>query len=164
MSYQWPAMLYPQPVPQLQIWPVQPAPNDPTAHPVSSTLSKVTWSPAPPQPLITTYKNSFVTQREIWDYFRILSIRSPLGPTTTIAAGSDGQTLPQATIFVVSTAGFPPAGVPGAFGRITVVTDAGVQTITYTGTTPTSFTGCLFGGGLGTMSTGGAVEGISANP
>jgi hypothetical protein len=72
MSYQWPAMLYPQPVPQKQIWPAQSVPPDPTAHPTISTLSNVVWKAASPQPLITTYKNSFVTQREIWTYFGIV--------------------------------------------------------------------------------------------
>jgi hypothetical protein len=153
MSYQWPAMLYPQPVPQLQIWPVQPVPPDPTAHPVSSTLSKVIWSPAPPQPLITTYKSSFATQREIWDYFRILTV-SVLVPNTTIDVASDGQILPQATINVLSTNGFPTAGTAQ------VTTSAGVQNVTFTGITPTSLTGCA--GGIGTMSTGGAVLAVAA--
>jgi len=72
MSYQWPAMLYPQPIPQLQIWPAQPVPPDPTAKPVLFTNQNITWSPAPPQPLMTSYKNSFVTQLEIWNYFGIV--------------------------------------------------------------------------------------------
>jgi hypothetical protein len=68
---------------------------------------------------------------------------------TTIAPASNGQTLPQSTINVVSTAGFPSSGT------IAVLTSAGTVPVTYTGTTPTSFTGCS--GGAGTMSTGGAV-------
>jgi hypothetical protein len=155
MSYQWPAMLYPQPVPQLQIWPVQPAPNDPTAHPTLSTLSNVIWKPAPPQPLITTYKNSFVTQREIWDYFRILT-GAVVAPNTTITAASNGQVLPQATINVASTVNFPVAGI------LRITTSAGVQTVYYTGLTPTSFTGCA--GGTGTMSTGGTVTVLATLP
>lgn len=75
-------------------------------------------------------------------------------PTTTISAASNGQSLPQATINVASTAGFPTSGT------ITVTTSAGAQTVTYTGTTPTSFTGAT--GGTGTMSTGGAVTGQAA--
>jgi len=74
--------------------------------------------------------------------------RGALG-STTIAAGSDGQSLPQATINVADTTGFLSAGT------ITVVTSGGAQTVTYTGTTATSFTGCS--GGTGTMTTGGAV-------
>lgn len=69
---------------------------------------------------------------------------------TTIAAGSNGQTLPQTTINVASTAGFPSSGT------IAVVTSAGTVPVTYTGITGTSFTGCS--GGTGTMSTGGFVN------
>lgn len=69
---------------------------------------------------------------------------------TTIAAGSNGLSLPQSTINVVSTTSFPNPGV------INVTTSAGVQTVTYTGVTATTFTGCS--GGTGTMSTGGAVN------
>jgi hypothetical protein len=74
--------------------------------------------------------------------------------TTTIAVGSNGQALPQGTINVVSTTGFLSAGL------LSVTTSSGVQTVTYTGTTATSFTGCS--GGVGTMSTGGAVGAIIA--
>jgi hypothetical protein len=70
--------------------------------------------------------------------------------TTTIAAGSNGQSLPQATINVASTSGFPTSGA------IAVATSDGVQTVAYTGVTGTSFTGCT--GGTGTMSLGGAVQ------
>lgn len=66
--------------------------------------------------------------------------------TTTVAAGSNGQSLPQATINVASTATFP------ATGSFRINTSAGVQTVTYTGKTATTFTGCA--GGTGTMSTG----------
>lgn len=69
---------------------------------------------------------------------------------TTIAAGSNGSSLPQATISVASTTGF------NTSGTILVTTSAGVQTVTYTGTTGISFTGCS--GGTGTMSTGGAIS------
>jgi hypothetical protein len=70
--------------------------------------------------------------------------------STTIAAASNGMTLPQATINVASTTNFPP------FGTIQVTTSAGAQDVSYTGLTATSFTGCT--GGSGTMSTGGAVS------
>lgn len=72
-----------------------------------------------------------------------------LPPYTTIAVASNGQALPQATINVASTTGFPTSGT------IRVTTNTGVQTVTYSGTTGTTFTGCSGGGG--TMSTGGAV-------
>lgn len=72
-----------------------------------------------------------------------------LATATTIAVGSNGAALPQATINVASTTGFPTSGT------IYVTTGAGVQTVTYTGVTATTFTGCS--GGTGTMSTGGFV-------
>jgi hypothetical protein len=68
---------------------------------------------------------------------------------TTIAVGSNGAVLPQATINVASTTNFP------SFGTILVTSSLGTYTITYTGTTGTSFTGCT--GGVGTLSTGNAV-------
>lgn len=69
---------------------------------------------------------------------------------TTVAVGSNGQTLPQATLNVVSTAGFA-----SPVGQL-VLTVAGVgNTISYTGTTGTTFTGCS--GGTGTLTTGQAV-------
>lgn len=70
--------------------------------------------------------------------------------STTIASGSNGASLPQATINVVSTAGFPTSGI------VNVTSSTGSQIITYTGVTGTSFTGCT--GGTGTMSTGGFVS------
>lgn len=71
---------------------------------------------------------------------------------TTIAVASNGQVLPQATINVASTAGFPSSGT------IAVQTSASLyQIVQYTGTTATTFTGCS--GGVGTMATGGAVLG-----
>jgi hypothetical protein len=71
---------------------------------------------------------------------------------TTIAAGSNGLSLPQATINVVSTTGF------AASGAIFVLTNQGAQLVTYTGTTGTTFTGCS--GGTGQMSTGGTVNAL----
>lgn len=68
---------------------------------------------------------------------------------TTIASGSNGQSLPQATINVASTAGFPTAG------NICVTTAAGVQNVIYTGISGNAFTGCT--GGSGLMTTGNAV-------
>lgn len=69
-----------------------------------------------------------------------------LGCTTLIASGSNGASLPQATINVVSTTTFPSSGT------IYIYTNQGTQTVTYTGVTATTFTGCA--GGSGTMSTG----------
>lgn len=66
----------------------------------------------------------------------------PYNQTTTITSGSNGQTLPQATINVASTTGLPAAGTFSLNGEV----------ITYTGTTSTTFTGCT--GGTSTMSTG----------
>jgi hypothetical protein len=64
-------------------------------------------------------------------------------PSTTIAAGSNGQTLPQATIFVASTSGFSSSG-----GTINI----NGSTVNYTSISGSSFTGCT--GGSGTMTTG----------
>lgn len=74
---------------------------------------------------------------------------------TTIAVGSNGQNLPQTTISVGSTTGFLPSGT------IIVQTSLGLQTVTYTGVTGLSFTGCS--GGTGLMTTGNSVEGILYN-
>ena len=68
-------------------------------------------------------------------------------------------TLPQATITVISTTGFPVSGT------IFVVTAAGTQTVTYTGTTATTFTGAS--GGSGAMAIGNPVipaNAVAANP
>jgi hypothetical protein len=69
---------------------------------------------------------------------------------TTIAAGSNSAALPQATINVASTTGFPQAG------SILITISGAHQLITYTGITATSFTGCS--GGTGTMATSQAVQ------
>lgn len=72
---------------------------------------------------------------------------------TDLAAPSIGQSLPQSTINVVSTQGFHPGTLSNPNVQLPII---GVQTgassvsfVTYTGTTPTSFTGCS--GGTGTM-------------
>lgn len=76
------------------------------------------------------------------------------GVATTIAIGSNGATLPQGTINVLSTTGF------SATGTILVTTSTGVSTVTYTGLSGgTQFTGCT--GGTGTMTTGGQVSSTS---
>jgi hypothetical protein len=69
---------------------------------------------------------------------------------TTVAPASNGVALPAATINVASTVGFSGGG-----GIIVVVTTLGAQAVFFSGTTATSFTGCL--GGAGVMTTGNAV-------
>lgn len=89
---------------------------------------------------------------EFADLQRPFYARSIFDPaTTTIAAGSNGATLPQATIHVASTTNFPDRG------SFTV----GGETIAYTGKTSTTFTGCS--GGTLAMSTGQAVESVFRN-
>ncbi|MEX7470199.1 hypothetical protein AB4Z39_10850 [Mycobacterium adipatum] len=66
--------------------------------------------------------------------------------STTIASGSNGASLPQSTINVGSTTGFPTAGT------FSVLTNTGLYVIAYTGKTSTTFTGCTGGGG--SLSTG----------
>jgi hypothetical protein len=72
---------------------------------------------------------------------------------TTIAAGSDGDSLPQNIIYAADTSQFPTSGT------MSVTTTAGGETVTYTsitgGSTP-SFNGCV--GGTGTMATGGVIS------
>jgi len=68
------------------------------------------------------------------------------GAATVVASGSNGQTLPQGTLNVTSTTGFPTSG------RIMVeISGTSRQIITYTGTTASTFTGCT--GGSGTLAT-----------
>lgn len=74
--------------------------------------------------------------------------------STTIASGSNGAVLPQATINVASTAEFSPG--PSEFY---VQTSDGVSEVSYTSTNGTQFLGCS--GGVGTLATGGAVGGAS---
>ena len=76
-----------------------------------------------------------------------LSASTP--PTTSIASGSNGATLPQGTIDVGPTTGF------ASSGTVYVTSSSGVEAVTYTGVTDTSFTGCS--GGVGALVTGNAV-------
>jgi hypothetical protein len=66
---------------------------------------------------------------------------------TTIAAGSNGQALPQATINVAAV-----SALFGTLGQFVVIINGAAVTINFTGTTGTSFTGCS--GGTGTLATG----------
>lgn len=79
----------------------------------------------------------------ISNYMNGTLVDSPL--STTVSILSNGQTLPQAVINVNSTAGFLTVG-------LLLIAD---EIITYTGTTPTSFTGCI--GGTSTLFTGESV-------
>ncbi|MDQ6947011.1 MAG: hypothetical protein M3256_12285, partial [Actinomycetota bacterium] len=72
---------------------------------------------------------------------------------TTLAAASNGQVLPQATININNGNYFNVGG-----GTVTVNTSAGPQLVTYTGKTAGTLTGCT--GGTGTMSTGGTVSNL----
>jgi len=67
----------------------------------------------------------------------------PGGLGTTIAAASNGFTLPQGTINVASTQGFPATGTLHIHVTGNSVTNP--QIITYTGITATTFTGCTGG-------------------
>ena len=102
---------------------------------ITGATSGAVWTP-------TATPTEFIREIVMW---------APTAITTTISAGSNGASLPQATINAVNpqAAGFPTAGI------MFVVTSGGTQTVTYTGTTTTTFTGCS--GGSGTMSTGNAV-------
>jgi hypothetical protein len=79
------------------------------------------------------------------------------GPAnTTVAVASNNAVLPQTTINVASTTGFP------ATGAALVTSSTGTYFVTYTGTTGTTLTGCF--GGAGTLSTGGAVQSAPYKP
>ena len=82
----------------------------------------------------------------------IISVGTVSSVSTTVAAGSNGLSLPQGTINVAATAGF------ATTGAIYVTTTNGPQLVTYTGTTGTTFTGCI--GGTGVMSTGNPVTSL----
>lgn len=70
--------------------------------------------------------------------------------STTVAAGSNGAVLPQATINVLSTAGQPSAGMISISGT--------TGQIAYAGLTATTYTGCT--GGTGTLATGQTVTNL----
>ncbi len=79
-----------------------------------------------------------------------LIVGNMIAHATTIAVASNGASLPQATINVASTGGFPAAGT------LLIATTVGNESVTYTGITSTTFTGAA--GGTGTMATGGVVQ------
>lgn len=84
------------------------------------------------------------------------------GSITTVAAGSNGGEISAIASWSSPSAGvLDVAGVTGftASGSITVVTSTTVATVTYTGTSGNSFTGCAYvsGSATGTVATGGTV-------
>ena len=78
-----------------------------------------------------------------------INVAATTTASTTISATSNAASLPTGTINVASTTGFPSGGY------IMVQTTEGIQLVTYTGTSATTFTGCS--GGIGSMTTGGSV-------
>ena len=73
--------------------------------------------------------------------------------STTLDASMNGDTLPESTITVADTTGFPTAGAALVESSVA----AGWERIEWTGKTATTLTGAT--GGTGTLSTGGAVVG-----
>ena len=73
-----------------------------------------------------------------------------VGSSSVSTTINSGATLPQSVITVVSTANF------NSFGVLFIQSASGVQTVSYTGITGTTFTGCS--GGTGLMSVGGVVS------
>ncbi len=90
----------------------------------------------------------------------------PQQPYATVGLGSNNTTLPQATINVASTLGFP---TPPAGGSYTInvfngpngVNSPPVQ-VNYTGLMPTSFTGCTLGSGK--LATGQVIAPAATQP
>ena len=113
------------------------------------------------RPQGTTTGNVFATWAALWTARQLID-----GPATiyiddslivtTVDVSSNGAPVSSSTINVLSTAPFQSAG---AFN---IVTSIGVAGVSYTGTTPTSFTGCVLHNGGGTISTGAAVMGPAA--
>lgn len=101
---------------------------------IAQTIPNATWTPIAFNQLSSTIGGAWTTY---------------VPAATTIAAGSDAQVLPQATINVASTTGFATAGY-------LVIRISGTdRVIAYTGKNATQFTGCTLG--VGTMATGQAI-------
>lgn len=79
---------------------------------------------------------------------------------STTFNGTNGTTLPTATITVASTTGFPASGTLRVVSRTSnnSISPPSVQVITYTGTTATTFTGCS--GGTGFLFIGDSVTSV----
>lgn len=127
------------------------------SHVITGSSSGATLTPLSSQPL-TVYQREmmlFKVNNDVLDgsIFYIcadgLEGNNQTVNSTTVAVGSNGAVLPQATINVASTTGFPTTGT------FLINTSVGLQLITYTGLGGTTFTGCS--GGTGTLSTGGSV-------
>jgi hypothetical protein len=104
-------------------------------HDVAVTIPNDTWTPLP--------WNVNRVQTGDWSDW-------PSAAATTIAAGSNGQALPQGTINVASTAGFT------STGYLVVRISSTDRVVRYTELTATTFTGCTLG--VGTMTTGDQVR------
>jgi hypothetical protein len=81
------------------------------------------------------------------------------GPVTALASASNGLALGTGpfTLNVVSTVSPLPFEVPG---DLTIISSQGLETVSCTGSDPTSFTGCS--GGSGTLATGALVAQMAA--
>jgi hypothetical protein len=82
-----------------------------------------------------------------------LNLERTFAPSTTLTSAGDGN-LPEATLNVTSTAGFPSAG------SVAVIISGNPVVVNYTGITATSFTGCT--GGTGALVIGQVVRFNSA--
>ena len=92
---------------------------------------------------------------EASQFFSAIAAATTL-PSTQITSGSNGIIVTNGTINVTSTAGFPSAG------GLLVTTTNGGQSVKYTGTGLTQFTGCT--GGTGNMATNNAVVALPTMP
>lgn len=118
-------------------------------HEIVSGNNEPSATQASPSPLggpsTATSTTSFTVAGAAWIPNQWQGRTLQVSPDTTITAASGGLTLPQATLNVVSTAGFPASGQLIVQGQL----------VTYTGLTATTFTGCA--GGNATLVTGGQV-------
>jgi hypothetical protein len=99
-------------------------------------------------PSTATSTTSFTVANANWIPNQWASRTLQITPSTTVAAASNGATLPQGTINVGSTTGF------AASGQVYV----GSNLVNYTGVTATTLTGCT--GGILTMFTGQGVQAV----
>lgn len=99
---------------------------------------------------IQSGSNSTTLNAIAYDGNNIYACASFYNRSTAIASGSNGNILPQSTINVLDTTLFPSSGA------LIINSSSGLNTVFYTGKTPTSFTGCS--GGAGTIFTGNSVK------
>lgn len=130
--------------------------GDGSNFPASGTLTVVTQTSAQ----VLTYTGKTSTKfTGVSAGTGIMKAGDPIGKidkrqgSTTVTAGSNGMSLPQATINVASTTKFP-TSVAGS-KIVQIFTTSGWESITYTGKTGTTLTGCA--GGTGTLTTGDSV-------